>query len=347
MRIFLAAIAMMVLPFTTALADSPFIITGVEIDARASNALEAQTVAMREGQVEAARRLIARLTLPEDRAALGGISADSAAGMIAGLQVENERRSATRYLGDLTVNFDPPSVRRFLQSAGVPFVETQARDTLVLPVLSGGGGDRLWDGNPWLEAWQQSGSAYSLTPMRVPDVEAARYLIDAAAASGFDTDALQSVADAFGVSRVVVAIARGGDGSVRYDGATYTFGAQGVERRDPISTTAISGSFETAVARFVGDMEMQWKRDAVVRGSGTQEMRVTILYRNLAEWRRLQQAVASASLITDARLDAMSRDGALMTLSYRGAIGQLERELDARGAVLVQDPQIGTVVRAR
>jgi len=346
-RTLLAVAALLAMPLTAAFADSPFVVRGVEIDARASNALEAQTQAMREGQVEAAYRLIARLTLPEDRAALGAIGADDAAGMIAGLQVENEQRSATRYLGELSVQFDPPSVRRFLRNSGVPFVEAQAHDTLVLPVLTTGSGALLWDDNPWLEAWQRSNAPHSLTPFRVPDVEASRYLIDASGAANFDQAALQGLAEAFQVSRVAVAIARGGEGGTRFDGAIYTFGPDGLQARDPITTIAVSGGYYTAINRFLESMEANWKRDAVVRGSGTQEMRVTVLYRNLGEWRRLQNAVAGASLVSDARLDALSRDGALMTLSYRGARGQLERVLDARGAVLVDDPQLGAVIRAR
>lgn len=347
MRTILAAFAILALPITTALADNPFVVRGVQIDARASNALEAQTQAMREGQVEAARRLVARLTLPEDRAALGAISASDAAGMIGGLQVENEQRSATRYLGDLTVEFDPPAVRQFLRNSAIPFVEAQARDTLVLPVLATGSGALLWDDNPWLDAWRRSNSRHSLTPFRVPDTEAARYLIDANGAANFDQTALQGLAEAFDVSQVAVAIARGGDEGARFDGAIYTFGREGLESREAIPTIAVSSGFDGAIARFLNDRENAWKRDSVVRGSGSQEMRVTVLYRDLAEWRRLQGAVSGASLVSDARLDALSREGAMMTLVYRGSRSQVERELDARGAALVDDPQLGAVIRAR
>jgi Uncharacterized protein conserved in bacteria (DUF2066) len=346
-RTILAVFAILITPILTAHADSPFTVSNVRIDASASNALEAQRAAMGEGQVEAARRLITRLTLPEDRAALGAISSDDANSMIAGLRVVNEQRSATRYLGDLEVNFDPQSVRRYLSSAGVPFVEAQALDAVVLPVLLTDGASVLWDGNPWLSAWRELDFSHALTPTRAPEGSSARAFITAQSAAGFDQAALQETAAAYGVSRIVVAVARASGGSVRYEGAVYTFSSDGLERRDPIAMRAISGGYSTAAERLVADLEMAWKRESVVRGGGTREARVTVVYRNLAEWRRLQQAVASASLVSDARLDALSRDGALMTLSYRGERSQLEREFSARGAVLVDDPDIGLIIRSR
>ena len=39
--------------------------------------------------------------------------------------------------------------------------------------------------------------------------------------------------------------------------------------------------------------------------------------------------------------------GAVMTLEFRGEMRQLQRELDARGARLQDDPDLGLIVRSR
>ena len=87
--------------------------------------------------------------------------------------------------------------------------------------------------------------------------------------------------------------------------------------------------------------------EAIVRGGGAESLNVTVLYNSLAEWLRLQNAITGTSLIRSAQLDAIAPTGAMMTLEFRGQFGQLQRELDARGARLVEDPDLGLVVRSR
>ncbi|MAL08428.1 MAG: hypothetical protein CMF74_02025 [Maricaulis sp.] len=345
-RFILAALAFAVSAIATpAQADTPFTVTGVEIDASGANALEAQTVAMREGQVAATRVLLNRLTLPEDRGSIPPIGAETAASLITGLQVSNEQRSSTRYLGDLTVNFSAGAVRRFLNGAGVPFVDSQARETLILPVLRGSGGLTLWDGNPWLETWRTGGFTNALTPVRAPDGDAGRMFVDAASAANFDTQALADIAQGFGVSSVAVIIASGGEGGVSYEGAILEF--DGTEVVNNTSVSGSAGSYSGAASRVVDDLESAWKRQVVVRGGSGGELRVTVLYRSIDQWRSVQNALTGASLISNARLDAVSRTGAMMTLTYRGTTEQLRRELDARGAVLGEDPELGITVSPR
>ncbi|WP_394692054.1 DUF2066 domain-containing protein [Hyphobacterium sp.] len=356
MRQIFAAIAALTVWTGLAAADSPYTVVGVPIDATASNALEAQTLAMQNGQVAAVRALVERLTLPEDRALIPEITNDEAAMMIGGLQVRNEQRSATRYLGELTVTFDPRAVRSWLNGLGVPFVEAQAREILVLPVLQTANGYWLWNStntetgevneNPWLMEWRTGGYQHALSPVSAPSGDAGRMLIDGAGAAQMNEDQLRSVAQAYGVSRVAVMIANRSEGGIRVDGRLFSFDGGGEVTSLSIPTMAVQ-TYRTAARRFVGALESDWKAEAIVRGGMAETLSVTVLYNSLAEWRRLQNALTGASLISSAQLDAIAPTGAMMTLQYRGAMSQLQRELDARGARLMEDAELGLVVRSR
>lgn len=356
MRQIFAAIAAITVWTGLAAADSPYTVVGVPIDATASNALEAQSVAMQQGQIDAVNALVERLTLPEDRAQIPPVTTDDAAMLISGLQVRNEQRSATRYLGELTVSFDPREVRRWLNGLGVPFVEGQAREILVLPVLQTSSGYWLWNTTnsetgevneqPWLMEWRTGGYQHALSPVSAPEGDAGRMMIDGASAVQMNEGQLASVAQAYGVSRVAVMVARRGEGGIRVDGRLFSFdGVDGVTSQQ-IPTIAVQ-SYRAAATRFVGDLEYAWKQEAIVRGGDAATLNVTVLYNSLPEWRRLQGALTGASLIRSAQLDAVASTGAMMTLEYRGALSQLQRELDARGARLMEDPDLGMVVRSR
>ncbi|MEE2524790.1 DUF2066 domain-containing protein [Hyphobacterium sp. HN65] len=357
MRQLFAAIAAIVVWTGLAEADSPYTVVGVPIDATADNALEAQTIAMRRGQVAAVHALLARLTLPEDRLQVPEITNEAAAEMISGLQVRNEQRSATRYLGELTVSFDPRAVRIWLNGLGVPFVEGQAREILVLPVLQTASGNYwLWNTTnpetgevneqPWLRAWRTGGYQHALSPVSAPSGDAGRMLIDGNSAVQMNESQLRSVAQAYGVSRVAVMVARQGEGGVRVDGRLFSFDGSGEVSSQQIPTIA-TNTFRGAATRFVTDLENAWKAEAIVRGGGAESLNVTVLYNSLSEWRRLQNAITGTSLIRSAQLDAIAPTGAMMTLEFRGQFSQLQRELDARGARLMEDPDLGLVVRSR
>ncbi|WP_273020195.1 DUF2066 domain-containing protein [Oceanicaulis sp. UBA2681] len=328
----------------SALADGPFTIDGVAIDARADTAYDAQRTAMEEGQTQGALRLIERLTLPEDRmqSDLMLISAEDAASLIAGLQISDEQRSATRYRGVLSLDFDPRAVRRYLSGLGVPFVESQSAPIAVIPVTELGSGERVLGGD-WLDAWREGGFQHALTPMLAVEDDA----ISASAVVSLNVSALRSVLDEMGLERAMVLVARQEPGSVRAGGVIVSFDGEGGLQRETVAPISLSGGFEDAARAIVERREQDWKRASVVRDTTVAELDLSILFDNLAEWRELQQAVTGASLIQNARLDAVSRTGAAMTITHRGAREQVMAELSARGAVLAEDEALGWTVRSR
>jgi hypothetical protein len=326
----------------------PFIVQGVEIDATAGSAFEAQRQAMSDGQVRAAQILIERLTLPEDRfdRGLEFIAADTAAGLIAGLQISDEQRSSTRYRGVLAVEFDRRAVGRFFEQMGVPYVESPASPVLVIPISDAGAGPVISRG-AWGEAWANGGFENALTPFIPFDPAGpAGGLVSVSDALSMNEFALQAAAELYGVNAVAVVTARSGAGAVRTGGNLMRFTDEGAIL-EPLPQVTAGGGYAAAAARFVADRELAWKRAAIVRDASQAELSVTVLYDSVVEWRRLQTAVAGAVLIQDARLDALSRRGATMTLVHRGTREQLSAELAARGAQLFEDADLGWTVRSR
>ncbi|RZV39967.1 MAG: hypothetical protein EX271_10405, partial [Acidimicrobiales bacterium] len=119
-----------------AFAGDPYTVANVPVDATADNALAAQTEAISEGQMVAANILIDRMSLARDRAAKGfrGVSQEDGAKMIRALEIANEKRSADRYLGDITVAFNRSAVAQYMRAMGLTLISTQSRKRLVIPI---------------------------------------------------------------------------------------------------------------------------------------------------------------------------------------------------------------------
>lgn len=360
MRSIVSAICLAITAFSVAQADDPYTVTNVSIDASADNALTAQTEAMRQGQELAVHRLIERLTLEEDRFEtafdftprmneFGEMVQENAldlsvvAEMISGIEIQNEQRSATRYLAELTISFDPRVVERIFSSYAVPYVESQSRPMMVLPIYNQAGQFQLWEDNVWRAAWNGQNFSNALTPMFVPAEGEA--LLSARDALTLNEPALAALASAYNVNRIAVLRAEERDGVRMFGGYLVNIASDGAFEISTWGPETVFGGWRDAASRFVFERETDWKQQSIVRDLETEEFRVTVLYGGLGEWRSLQGALTGTSLVEDARLDAMSRDGALMTVNFRGAREQLISELAERGAVLEEQPELGWIIR--
>ncbi|KPP80412.1 MAG: hypothetical protein HLUCCA04_12225 [Oceanicaulis sp. HLUCCA04] len=353
----LTAILCVALLAHPASAQDVFTVSGISVDERAGTTSEAQAAAFRSGQNAAARELLERLTLPEDRidAGLLAFPSDAVQEMVAGLQVSDERRSSNRYIATLSVNFDPRSVRSYLRDNNVAFVDAQAAPVLVVPVVMRGEEAGLWGGS-WYDVWRSGAHANALTPFiglgSLSDGEGedapplGRGIVSASSALDGDESVLRELASLYGVSRVAVITAREGEGIIRANGTVYDFSGPDAARSD-IEASAGQGGFAEVARRLVQTEQENWKRQVVVRGGGASEVTVTVLYSSLDQWRSLQQAITGASLVSDARLDAVTTTGAVMTLTHRGERSQLVRELTQRGADLQEERGLGWVARPR
>ncbi|WP_298918688.1 hypothetical protein [uncultured Algimonas sp.] len=302
-----------------ALAADPFTVAKVPVDATADTAIQAQTNAVQSGYIKAARELLNRLTLESEREARGlpPLTLATVGPLIRGQTIDNERRSATRYLGDVSIAFNPAAVQRLLRDQGLTMVRSQARERLFVPVGFDPDSDTARD--------LVSGRyAHALTPVKSIDADELRRLTDEPSEIQ-----LQSLADRYGVERLL--IVRPSSGGIDVTELVMETG----ERR---SLSARSP------AALVARLEADWKANSAVPSGSAQSAPVSVLYDSISEWQRLQRAINNSVQISDARLDAVSKDGALMTLRF-GSVERLADEMAQKGLRVYEDPQMGLVIR--
>jgi len=309
-----------------AFAADPFTVAGVSVDATAPTAIEAQTKAMREGQVIAAQTLFERVTLSSERAVkpLPEFTPENIARMIRALEPSKEKRSANRYLGEIAVAFNPTQVQQFLRENGFTLVSSQARERLVIVREAGLRGA---SGTETLQsAFSDSRLLHALTPLR-----AARP--DSAFIGTSDVE-LAELAAQYGLSQILIVDSSGTVEDIATDtGERATFFVEGVD--DPVGFAD----------RVVQRLEENWKQASAVVTDQVVTTTVSVLYDNHASWIALQDAINTSAQISGARLDALSRDGALMTISYGGDLNRLANELRFKGVLVERDPELGLVFR--
>lgn len=335
--------ALLVLP---AQAQSVFTVSGVPVDVTADTAAQARTRALAEGQQRAFDRLLARLTMPEDRNRLPGLDSETLTSLVQGIEIEGERTSPVRYLASLTVRFQAEGVRQILRDAQVPYADTSAPPQVVVPIYRSPATPTLWDDpNPWRDAWARGAPEEGLIPIIVPYGELADIsTLTAEQALAGDRARLRALAARYNASEALVAEAvlhldpRGivpsldvRAGYYREDGYDEIF----ADRITGGTVDDMQATLGRAVAAVRAAVDEPWKRDHLIMSGPEQRLEAEVPFASLEEWVQVRQRLDATAAVTRSEVLSLGRSGARLRLHFMGSTEQLQRSLGQRDLALV------------
>jgi hypothetical protein len=323
--------------------DNVYAVAGVHVDESAANAAAAQTAGFAAAQRAAFERLVRRLTVPAELVARGMPVAEGAAleRLVLSVDVESERRSSTRYIGRLTVRFDPSSVRTLLRGQGLTVVDTRTSAVLVSPGAVSGTAEET--AALWREIWTQGGFGDELVPLVVAP---------ASLPPTPDWAVVGPTAQSNGALSVLYA-------TLRVQGSTATASlleadtnaqrnrGDVVARIDGTDTAALRAALASLADQANSRIQDEWKARIATGGGQRARISASALYADQAQWERIKEGLegAAQTLISEIRIEAVGREGALVSFSFVGDRNQLIAELGRRG-VRLEDTSQGPVLRA-
>jgi hypothetical protein len=323
----------------------PFNVSGVSVDASADSAASARPIAVAEGQRRAFTTLLRRLTLPDDHGRLPRPSEALLNEVVAGFGIDEERTSATRYIGKISVQFRADAIRRLLQDNRLPYSETMSRPVLLVPVWQSNDGARIWEtDNPWRDAWTRRPDAegglvpFSIAPAmnNGPSLERLFGSPDELRAimrrGNFD-DALLVVATlqsgepgpGSAPGRVEIQIQHQGEAA--FLGTTEAFTATGGTLEETLTSAAIE------ISRRI---ETRWKYASVIDLEKQGQLSVAAAFSGLADWNKLRAALGGVPIVRKVDVLQVSHRDAQILLDYYGEPAQLSTALAQRNIVLQQ-----------
>lgn len=315
--------------------DTVYAVSGIRVDETAATGAAAQQAGFASAQSIGLQRLIHRLVPSSELAARSMPAADAldpmlVERMVQSVDVEEERRSATRYIGRLTVRFDPAAVRSLLRQQNFTIVDTRTAPVLVAPQTAAGTPVEV--AALWRETWEQGGFANELAPLTVAP---------AALQGAPDWNTAAPYAQQAAAAAVLYA-------TLRLQGTTASaelVEVSGAQRRDRgVVTARMSGTEPAAVRAALASLAEQasmrlqdeWKARAAVSGAQRGRISASAIYTDQAQWERIKDALEAAAqtLISEIRIEAVGREGALVSFSFVGDEAQLAAELNRRGVRL-------------
>ena len=341
------ALALAVLACPAA-AQGLFEVTGLKVDERSTDEVQAKFSAIANAQRRALQIVFRRLVQPEDFGRLPQITGQRVALMVRDYDIADEKLGGGRYLATISVRFLPGEVANALKEAQVPFAMTRSRPVVVLPVIDTGSVRRLWDDpNPWRDAWAARRTVDGLVPLVLPlgdlsDIAA----IGAEQAVEGDTQRLTAIAAKYRTGDTLVA-----HGILRLDTrrglpdlevyvthygtalqentVVRTFAAAGKESLDELLRRAA-----TVLAQQVED---NWKRDNLLQFGRPAVLAVTVRIRSLGDWLVVRKRLAGVAVIRRADLALLSRAEVRVNLHYIGDPNQLTLALEQADLTLSRE----------
>jgi len=315
-----------------------FTVAGVPVDQNAASASEARTAALANGQRAAYRTLMQRLALREDQRQVPAVTDALLNELVQGLEIADERTSATRYIAKLTVSFRPNAVRNLLRQNGIPYSETQSRQQVVLAVLETDLGKTLWnEPNPWRDAWAarepSDGTVKFIMP--VGDLQDVQALTAQQAVAG-DSAALRQLAERYGGEALVV------EAVLTPTGDAIGVSVQRADTGSTVDSYVLTGpatvpaSFANAVREVAARIEDDWKRQTLLRRDAPATLAVVVPLGGLGDWVSVRQKLGETAEVASYEIAGMTSREARLVLNYFGDPRRLSLALRGRGLTLAE-----------
>jgi hypothetical protein len=343
-RWILSALAIIAGMATTAILSHPaaadtnvYVAAGIPVDLTGDIATLREK-AMLQAQRDGLKKILASIASADALQGLQLPDDDTITSWVQDFEIEEEKSSASRYIGKFTFRFMADPIRQFLTENNVSYAETESKAVLVLPVFTNETGDtELWGPtNPWFAAWASRPQTPGLVPIQTPVGDLPdQNAISATQALAGDRPRIQSLTDRYAAGDVIVAEATllppTADGKRTLNLSVTDYGAGGGQSaKDQVTndTGNIDQLLKDSVDRVASLMQNNWKQENLVDPNQRNQVKVHVPFSSLQQWVDVKRHLAQVNLIKSVNLTNLSRTGADIELTYLGDEVQFVRALN-------------------
>jgi hypothetical protein len=325
-------------------APNVFTVANYPVEARAKDAITAKTTAIADGQQAALRSLLRRIVPVTSYRRLQAMPQVSAANLIDGVAVRDERSSQTEYIATLDFAFQPAAVRDLLRRNGLPYVDVQAPQTLVIPLYQARADAPIEAGRgSWFDAWKGLDLVQTVSPVKLETLKPGLPPETVRALTSGKGGAERIFTGEYKAERIVVALAEP-DAS----GKKLTVTLVGIDASGPLKLVRsyriprgdAAYAAELAAVVSLGVLEGRWKaaKSGAIGGVDISEsggLQLVVEFATLAEWNAIRSKLLDAEGAFDVAVGSVSNRSAEVSLRHGGGQQGLSDALAAQGLTLV------------
>lgn len=335
----------LVLPVAAQAESDPYTVANVPVSASAASSTEAQTIAINAGRQQAWVTLLHRLTRSQDWAKVPPLDDVGVQRLIRTYQIDDERRSTTRYVAKVTYVFNADAVRHFLRSNNIAYTDVQARPILVLPM-----GQGYAPHSPWAAAWNDAKYAQGAVPLVTLTGDAAGGVTLTSLNFAATTwDEVEPYATRLHATQAVISQALPARDHITV--RQRVLGPNTSQNLPDVTVPIAPGTptakaFGIAADAAADAIVNAWKSRLAVDFNSRAKLTVDVKISSIADWGDVQQKLATVPTVLNVDIAAMNIGQARVVLSYAGTVDQLHDFMAQAGLDLTNQGGIWHIVAA-
>jgi hypothetical protein len=348
-----------------ALAAADLVVDNFVVDSDGTDANDARTRALAQGEMEAFKQLITKLNPSKAADIIAKTIPTEVNKTIRGFEVLEENSTPTHYHATLKYNFDPTQIQLLLPvlqpsvtganappaaPAAQPEITTEghiSKAVLVLPVYSEGGKLKLWqDDNKWRTIWYESalesGRGYVIVP--IGDLDD-RVDVDDTNVANATSATLARLYKRYGVGEIYVLNAYYNQKAdpkptLEVTIRRITPDKSEISRQD--YTIHSTEKLDNLMARASNDIakrleNIQTLNPNKIEYDRLKDINARVNVTNINEWEALRKRLLTHSNIVGVKLTSISFYETTLVITFKGTADMLGKTLVASGLRVMED----------
>ena len=147
--------------------DKIFEVKNISVNVESTSSFKAKEIALLEAQEKGFKNLMNKMLLELEYKKIGSIKINKILEFVNAIEIQSEKTTSNRYIGNLTIIFSENKILRYLNNNNIKFTSLKSKPLLILPIYKFAGVTYLWEKkNIWRNVWIKNSNNDGLIPIK-------------------------------------------------------------------------------------------------------------------------------------------------------------------------------------
>lgn len=326
--------------FTAAFAADLFTVDNIKVNKTGTSGKQAKEDATISGEREAFTKLIERIA-PDNHTIANSIDAAKISDLVQGIEVNDEKVTATYYSATLSISFNRSLVDKFLSENNVAFSAKKSAPIVLIPLYIENGQNTLFEPeNPLLKGLATKAKDNPVLNIIVPDslrgVDKAKLSQNIEEITAETKESLLKVGKNYNADKLILIVA------LKEPGALNVRLIDLKNSEDTVKEIPIKVSdqqpgedlFACAARNINSVLEKQWVQGKIDGNLPRTKFSINVPISNLGEWIALRRKLEGLPFLKDVTVKSLTTNNALIDVSFVDTFEKLQEKMDEQGFTL-------------